>query len=127
MAWKTYAWGMLLLAVITFVGRVGFHLKRHGSTTYWDLLQAVFNFIMMPALFGFVYHRAYFFRAFWEVTVPLAWVALLYGLFSPTQRKLARQMGIRVAVLVSLVSLALSLPGMLAITRYAYLRPNIWR
>ena len=62
MAWKTYAWGMLLLAVITFVGRVGFHLKRPGSTTYWDLFQAVFNFIMMPALFGFVYHRAYFFR-----------------------------------------------------------------
>jgi len=127
MAWKTYAWVMLVLVLATAVGRVGMRFKRPGSTSNWDLFEAAFNLVLIPGLFGFAYRRAYLPRIFWEVIVPAAWVAILYGLFSPTHRKLAREKGVRIAVFASLGSLALNLPGMLAITLYAYWRPEIWR
>ena len=127
MAWKIYAWGMCLLVVVTAAGRVGMRLKRPRSTAGWDLFEAAFNLVLMPGLFGFAYQRAYLPRMFWEIVVPLAWVAMAYGLFSPTHRKLAREKGVRVAVLASLASCALNLPGMWAVTRYAYARPEIWR
>jgi hypothetical protein len=127
MAWKIYAWGMLMLVAITLVGRLWMRVRRSGSAGNWDLFEAAFNVVLLPGLFGFAYHRAYLHRTFWEVTVPLAWVAIGYGIFSPTHRKLAREKGVEVALAASLASFALNFPGMLAITLYAYRRPEIWR
>jgi hypothetical protein len=126
MAWKIYGWGMLLLVLVTAAGRLTIHFKRPGSVTSWDLFEAVFNLVLIPGLFGFAYGRPYLRRLFWELAVPLAWVALVCGLFSPTHRKLVREKGLRVAVAASLASLVLNIPGIWAITLYAYFRPEIW-
>lgn len=84
------------------------------------------NFVLLPALFGFAYRRPAFVRPFWEVTVPLAWAALVFGVFSPTHRRQAREKGVPVAVATVLGSLALNLPGMWAINLYAYSQSSIW-
>ncbi|HEX3745767.1 MAG TPA: hypothetical protein VHW09_17620 [Bryobacteraceae bacterium] len=127
MAWKFYAWAILVLAVVTLAGRMVAHFYRPASTGTWDLCEAALNFVLLPALFGFAYRRAILPHLFWEITVPLAWMAFVYGQFSPTHRKLAREKGFRVAVAASLGSFAVNLPGMWAITMYAYASSDLWR
>jgi len=126
MLWKIYAWSMLVLAVITLAGRAMMHFKRPGSTNRWDLIEAMLNFVLLPALFGFAYRRPVLFRLFWQVCVPLAWAAIVFGIFSPTHRKLAREKGVPAALAAVLGSAALNLPGMWAITLYAYSSSGIW-
>ena len=127
MAWKIYAWGMLALAAVTLVGRLAIRLKRPGLTHAWDLIEAVLNLVLIPGLFGFAYGRAYYSHWFWQFAVPLAWAGMLYSMVSPTHRKLAREKGLRVAIPAALGSLVLNVPGMVALTLYAYSRPEIWR
>jgi len=91
MAWRIYAWSMLLLAVITLVGRIGVRLRRPAAVANWDLFEAAFNLVLIPGLFGFVYQRACLGPLFWEIITPLAWAAAFYGLSSPTHRRLARK------------------------------------
>lgn len=126
MWWKIYAWSMLLLAVVTLVGRGLAHFRRTGLTSRWDLVEAVSNFVLLPALFGFAYRQPLVFRWFWKVVVPLAWAGLFFGLFSPTHRKLAREKGLPLALAAGLGSAALNLPGIWAITLYAYSSSGIW-
>ena len=127
MAWKVYAWCMAVLAAVTLGGRIGMHLRRPGSVARWDHIEAGMNLVLLAGLFGFAYERALGSRLFWEVAVPAAWAGLVYGLFSPTHRKLAREKGARVAALAGAASLAMNLPGLLAVTLYAYARPGIWK
>ena len=118
---------MLGLAVITFIGRIWIRFDRPKLVPNWDLFEAAFNFVLLLGLFGYVYQRPYLAQVFWEITVPLAWIAAMYSLFSPTHRKLAREKALRVAIAVALTSFGLSFPGMLAVTLYAYSRPEIWK
>lgn len=127
MAWKTYAWGMLGLAAATIAGRFAMFFRRSGSASAWDLWEALFNLLLLPGLFGLAYRRAYLTRVFWEAVVPLAWAAFVYSPFSPTHLRVVREKGMWVAVIATVVSSAVNVPGMLAITLYAYWRPDIWR
>lgn len=127
MAWKIYAWTMLALVVITFVGRIWIRFKHPGAVTTWDLFEPAFSLVLMFGLFGYVYQRPYLAQVFWEITVPLAWIAAIYSLISPKNRKLAQKKTARVAIFAALASFGLSFPGMLAVTLYAYSRPEIWR
>lgn len=126
-AWKIYAWAMLALVAITFVGRIWIRFKRASLVTNWDLFEAAFNLVLVCGLFGYAYQRPYLAQVFWEITVPLAWIATIYSPFSPTHRKLAREKTVRVAISAALASFGLNLPGMLAVTLYAYSSPEIWR
>ena len=127
MAWKIYACVMLVLIAGTLVGRVVMHARRPAAVSNWDLWEAVFNLVLLPGLFGVAWGRAVLTQVVWEFLVPLAWLAFGYSLFSPTHRELARKKGMRVAALAALASAVLNIPGMAAITLYAYWRPGIWR
>jgi hypothetical protein len=124
-AWKIYFWLFTVVTAGSAIGRFLLFRKSRKVVTPYDLVEAVIGILLLPGLYGFAYGHAIGIQFVWEAAAIFSIGNSVAHFFRPKMRLLAAK-GWQVVLGVATVELALGLPALYALFRYAFLSPVIW-
>jgi hypothetical protein len=123
MLWKTYFWLMILLVVF---GQIA--LVYGEATTVLDVTLLAVTLAQLVGLFGYVFKRPILSAAVWRWLFPIFIVAFLVTVFEGAYRfNLDPDVAMVTNMLtITIFSLLVLFPLLLANYRYAFRSENIW-
>ncbi|WP_198152088.1 hypothetical protein [Granulicella tundricola] len=109
------------------MGRVAIAFKKPEAVSRMDILGGLFGILLIPGLLGFAYQRPEGPHLFWIVAIPVQVVFSLCELFAPKMEEWRQKKGTLIYVLTLVFQVALGVPALYALVRYAYFSPQLWR
>lgn len=124
--WQIYVWVFSAVLVLCAIGRVILYFKKPDLVGPLDLVESAVGLMVVPALLGFAYQRAYGPHAVWIVLSVILTALSIYQFFTPKMKKLYEK-GWLVSSGTILLQTAVGGPALYAVIRYTFLEPAMWR
>ena len=124
-AWQLYVWAFSVVLIASAIGRQVLLFKKPDVVGRFDVAESYFSLLALPALFGFVYQRAYGPHLFLVTYCALFLALNVYQFFTPKMKLIYRK-GWKPTAMALGLQLVIGFPTLWALVKYSYFEPRLW-